>query len=376
MKINYGKIDAKPEDEGYNPSAISRLNEHFEKLIDTKIIQSAGYLLALRGKIIAHVSMGSLTTDKKSDDFLPDSIRPIASITKVFTATAIFQLLEQGKIFLNQQVSTILKEFDNDMFKQINIFHLLTHTSGLKADPGSYFEPYPEDWDRGSWSKKNFIKKLLSGTLQYKTGTTWNYCSKAYTFLAEIVSRVSGMDYSDYVTENIIKPLGLNDTYYFVPENVRNRVCNISKWNNENIKRKKEDMISSSMKGGGGLWSTTYDLWKFGQMMANGGTFNGVRILGRKTVEAATKPQIKDFPAYNWRTNMFDEGYKWTCGLCWELKKHKFLPDETFDHEGSEGCGLYIDPKENFIFAGFYPSEKWFGESWVSPLAIAWSGII
>jgi len=103
------------------------------------------------------------------------------------------------------------------MHRQISIFHMLTHTSGLKAEPGSYLEPYPEDLYSGI-TKENWIKRLLTGPLQYKTGTTWNYCSKNYSFLAEIVARVSGMDFPDYVSANILEPLGMKDTFYFAPQ--------------------------------------------------------------------------------------------------------------------------------------------------------------
>jgi CubicO group peptidase (beta-lactamase class C family) len=123
------------------------------------------------------------------------------------------------------------------------------------------------------------------------------------------------------------------------------------------------------------MFSTLTDTWKLGQMMLDGGTFNGNRILGRKTVEAAVKPQIVDYPGHNWRVRRFDETFSWTCGLGWELNKHSFLPDGTFDHEGAEGVGLYIDPKNRFVFSGFYPGECYCGDSWVSPLAIAWSGL-
>jgi CubicO group peptidase (beta-lactamase class C family) len=376
MKIHSGKTDATPGESGYDPQALERLNAHFQGLIEGGKIQAACYLLSRKGRVFAHESMGKLTAEAGSEDFMPDSIRTIASITKVFTTTAILQLLEAGKIFLHQPVASIIKEFDTDIHRQITVFHLLTHTSGLKADPGAYLEPYAEDFIDGRPTRENWIRNLLAGPLQYKTGTTWNYSSKGFAFLSEIVSRVGGMDYTDYVTRNILAPLGMQDTHFFIPEEKRRRVCIVSGWDRETLGWTRDSVFSTSIVGGGGLASTVADVWKLAQMMLNGGTFNGSRILGRTMVEAAIKPQIKDFPAHNWRSFMFDDGYKWTCGLGWELKKHAFLPDATFDHEGSGGAGLFVDPGEDFVFCGFYPGEKWYGESWVSPLAIAWSGIL
>jgi CubicO group peptidase (beta-lactamase class C family) len=375
MKIHYGTVDARPEDVGYNPETLSVLNGHFQRLIAEKKIQAAAYLLSRGGKRFAHASMGALSFEDGSGDFMPDSLRQIASLSKMFTATAILQLMEHGTIYLSQPACSIIKEMDTEMHRRITIFHMLTHTSGLKAEPGSYMEPYPEDlW--GSLTKDNWIRKFLEGPLQYKTGTTWNYCSKNYSLLAEIVSRASGMDFTDYVQENIIQPLGLKDTYFFVPKERLPEVCVVSKWNKRELSWERRKMASTSLKGPGGIVSTVTDAWKLGQMMLNGGSFNGTRILGRKTVEAAVKLQIDKFPAHNWRVNRFDETYCRSCGLGWEVNYHSFLPDGTFAHEGAGGIGLYMDPKNDFIFSGFYPGENYCADSWVSTLAVAWSGIL
>jgi CubicO group peptidase (beta-lactamase class C family) len=372
--IHRGKTDCSPQDVKYNPNTLDRLDEHFQGLIEKGTIQAAAYLLARDGKVFSHKSMGRKSAFADKGEFLPDSLRPIASITKVFTTAALLQLMEQGKFFLHQPVSAFIKEFDTDMHRHITIFQLLTHTSGLKADPGNFFEPYPEEWDN-SVTKKNWIKKTLTGPLQFKPGTIWNYCSKGFNILAEIIARLSGMDYDRYIEEYIFKPLGMNSTFFFVPDKLKDKVSLVSEWNKERLMFKREQMPSLSLFGGGGIISSLSDLWKFGQMMLNGGIFKGKRILGRKTVEAAVKPQVKDIKAYNWQPRMFDDSFNWTGGLCWEINKHTFLSDGTYDHEGAEGAGLFIDPKENFIFVGFYPDPEWHGEAWVSPLAIAWSGI-
>jgi CubicO group peptidase (beta-lactamase class C family) len=372
--IHSGETDCSPEQVNYNPETLSVLDKHFENLIDKNTIKAAGYLLAKDGKIFAHRTMGKQSGYEDKGDFLPDSIRPIASITKVFTATALLQLMEKGKFYLKQPVSNFIKEFDTAMHRHITIFQLLTHTSGIHGDPGSFFEPYPVEWYEGV-TKENWIKKILTGPLQFKSGTVWNYSSKCFNILAELVARLSGMDYDIYVEKNIFKPLGMDSSFFFVPDNLKDKVCLVTEWNKERMKFKKEKMISTSFLGGGGIYSTLIDLYKFGQMMLNGGIYNNKKILGRKTVEAAIKPQIKDIKAYNWRPHLFDDSYNWTCGLGWEINKHEFISNGTYDHEGAEGAGLYIDPTENFIFVGFYPDAEWHGESWVNSLAIAWSGI-
>jgi CubicO group peptidase (beta-lactamase class C family) len=375
MEVHKGKIHCQPEEVGYQPEILDRMDNHFLDLINKGMIQAAGYLLARHGKVFALRSMGKQSSRSDEGDFLPDNIRPVASITKVFTVTAILQLMEQGKITIWQRASEFLKEFDNEMFRHINIFQLLTHTSGLKSDPGCFLEPYPEDWGQ-NMTRENWIKKFLQGPLQFKPGTVWNYCTAGFFFLGEIIARVSGMDYTTYVEKHILEPLGMTDSYFFIPDEIKKKVCLTSaEWPRRQLEFKKEDIFSPSFNAGGGLYSTLPDLWKFSQMMLDGGKFNGKRILGKTSCKAAVRPQIVDINAYNWQAHIFDGCYKKTYGIGWELRRHAFLGERVYDHEGAEGAGLYIDPDEDFIFAGFYPDTEFHLESWVSPLAIAWSGL-
>ena len=96
-------------------------------------------------------------------------IRKIASITKVFVAVSIMQLVEKGKIRLDQKASEFIDEFRNPMYEKINIFNLLTHTSGIRPDPGSLLEPYPREWnwfDTKDWIKESLKGFFSSGTRQ------------------------------------------------------------------------------------------------------------------------------------------------------------------------------------------------------------------
>ncbi|MBN2509035.1 MAG: beta-lactamase family protein [Spirochaetales bacterium] len=369
------KPDVQPQEEGYSPKAIERLDALSLDLVANKTVQAACYLIAKNGKIIANKSCGKLKGAKDSTDFMPDSLRPIASLTKAFTAVGIWQLLERGQIYLHQQVREIIKEFDTTMHEQITIYQLLTHTSGMRTYPGAMLEPYP-DYHEEKLTKENWIKKLLSGPLQFKPGTTWNYCNEGFEFLAEVIARVSGMEYDEYMFANVINPLKLEDTGFFIPEDKKHRFCKVSEWNDWFLNRPENEEPSKSLLGAGGMYSSVQDMFRFGQMLLNGGILDGVRILGRKTVESGTKTHIKDMKSYNWHGHLFDDSHLVTYGLGLEIDKHKFLTNGTYDHEGAGGVLLFMDPVENFLFAGLYSSEEWHGESWVAPLAVAWGGII
>ncbi len=140
--------------------------------------------MSFRGmaKFFAHTAMGKLTHKEESLDLLPGSIRKTYSITKIITTAAIMQLIERGLIFLHQPVSSILKPFDTPMHREITIFHLLTHTSGLRAGSRILCKPHQLPWFE--WMirerKKNdpateWIQVILAGPVFEAQGKEWHY---------------------------------------------------------------------------------------------------------------------------------------------------------------------------------------------------------
>lgn len=374
--VKFGKIDCEPKEVGYHAGTLDNIDSHLIDLIKKEKIQGGGYIISRKGKILAHRTMGKLSGLDDRGDYQPDSIRLIASVSKMFTAISILQLMERGKLSLNQPVANFINEFDNDMYGGISILDLLTHTSGLKADTGAFFEPYAEEMDEKSLTKENWIKKHLTGVPHYKSGTTYSYCTTGYFMLAEIVARVSGMEYTDYVEENIFKPLGMVDSHYFLPEEKHSRAVITEEWQVKHLNNKKEDMkVSTSFFGGFGIYSTLKDLWKFGQMLLNNGTFNDHRILGRKTVEALSKKQIVDVPCFNWTSNRFTESYNMSYGYGVQVGKHNFQGDRVFGHEGYGGAMLLIDPDEDLVYVALHPDNAFCMESWHNTLQIVWAGI-
>ena len=117
--------------------------------------------------------MGRLRFDHDTAQLMPDSIRKIYSITKVFTAVAVMKLVEDGRLYLDQPVMTILEEFNSPVHSKIKIIHLLTHTSGISPDSGYFSEPYPverEWWRASDWIKEE--SPVRCARLQVKHGST------------------------------------------------------------------------------------------------------------------------------------------------------------------------------------------------------------
>lgn len=378
FQVHHGFTEATPEEAGYNPDKVKLLDSHFLDLVEKSKLQCAGFLLSRNHKIFANSSMGKQTHHDDSPDLRPDFIRRIASITKIFTSIAIMKLVEDGKLFLSQPVSSILPEFDTEMHKGITLFHLLTHTSGLCADPGYFGEPYARGWwevlenaeRRGE--DINWIKAVLSGPLLSSPGEQWNYSSAGFMLLGEVITRVSGQHCEQYILEKICKPLEMRDTFFDVPEELHARVCLTDEWSESSL-RKMESREGKPPRTGGGIYSTLPDMYKVCEMLLNKGTYNGVTIVGRKTVEAMTTNHLSNIFAYHWGGKFKDM----KMGLGISLNRCELMSPETFGHEGAGRCALYIDPTEAVIALFFVPTNiSWVPESICNVQNIIWSGII
>ncbi|WP_282941432.1 serine hydrolase domain-containing protein [Paenibacillus sp. RC67] len=370
--VQYGTIDATPEEAGYYAPKLDELDAHFMELVQTGELQCASYLLSRNGKVFASRSMGKLDFRDEHKLFLPDSIRRIASVTKLFTSLAVMKLMEEGKLLLDQPIASWIPEFDTPMHKGITVFHLLTHTSGMAADSGYFTEPYPRGWWEGA-KGDNWIKSMLAGTLLNEPGKAWNYSSSGFAVLGELISILSGLEYEKYIERNLIEPVGMESTFFKVPENLHEQVCVTSEWDLPRTDKADESNKKRPPRAGGGLHSTLRDLWQLGQMMLNHGECDGRRILGRKTIELMTRNHLHNVPGFHWGARKPAIKY----GLGVQLREIGLASPETYSHEGAGRCAIYIDPVEQFIAVYMVPTNTRFIErSVVHPRSIMWSGIL
>jgi CubicO group peptidase (beta-lactamase class C family) len=369
----FGHTDTSPQNANYSEARLKLLSNYYSSLIDSGRVQSAGFLLARKGKIFAHQAAGKLTHQEGSPAIQTNSLKKIASITKLFTATAIMKLVEDGKLWLGQPVKDFIPEFDTPMHGGISLWHLLTHTSGLPADPGYFQEPYPINWfeslDRDDW-----LKKALSGPLQAQPGENWNYCTLGFSILGEVISRASDNHYNDYLQNEIFKPLGMHRSFMEIPEHLQDEVSTCNEYQSAEISRSAIRHSNRPPKAGGGAYSTLYDMYRFAQCFLNGGTIDNVRLIGRKTVEAMTRNQLENVPSFHWGTRC--KTYRQGLGWGFYCDGPTVSPS-CYNHEGWGWCSLYIDPEEDFIYISFIADDnEWSPDVQVKPRTIAWSGII
>lgn len=385
-----------PEDVDYDPDRLVVLQNHFQRMMDAGEIQSANFCLSRNGKVFANRAMGRISfRPEDTRELRPDTVQGIASITKLFTAVAIFKLLEDGRIRLNQPVGDFLKEFATPPFSTISPAMLLSHTSGLFPDGGCFENKYQlSAWDYMAHRKDiSWLEAALSPGLRTKPGSEWAYCSFGYVVLGEIISRVTGQDCHEYILKQICEPLGMSDTAFFHPakdpsERARQRAL-FSRFNirGEEMERRlraaaegKEEADEAPFDKvpmtGGGLISTAADLNRFGVMLLNKGSLDGRRILGRRgflrMVEPYTGPEIRD---YCWGAGGSRRDY--ALGPDKRRGSDSLYSQGTFFHEGAGACCLIVDPEEGLVASWFVPfnNDQWHAHGLYNAAAIMWSGL-
>ncbi len=397
MEIFKGRTDCTPAETGYDGSRIDKLNERFESMIERRVIYGAEYCISHKGKVIAHAALGKGSMLGDGALMKPDTVFRIASLTKVFTATAIMQLVEDGIVNLSDYVSKFLPQFKEKPFSDIRIIDLLTHTSGLYPDSGCFDEPLPTNsWSRiadayESWDRQgefDWVKAGISAGLRRPVGKEWMYCSFGFCLLGEVITRAGGVYANDYIRNNILRPLGLNDTdFRYNADTAARAFCGSGSFkeymasivSGERTGNEQEegfyDLLPSTS---GGLHSTAYDLVRFGNAYAFGGRFDGVRLLGRKTVEKMSTPQLSGVPDNCWGAREPNRLY----GIGFDIRRTPSFnySDRTIMHEGAGASSLDIDLDEQLVAAWFVPFDEgaggWSAEPLYNVQNIIWSGLI
>jgi CubicO group peptidase (beta-lactamase class C family) len=385
-----------PDDVGYDAARLETLNAHFLRMMEKGELQSANYCLSRDGKTFAQGALGKLSF--RADDVREvrlDTIQWIASITKLFTATAMFKLVEDGAIRLCQPVGEILPEMATPPFNGITLAHLLSHTSGLNPDPGCFENKYfKSHWDYiAAMPDKPWLEAALSGGLRSKPGAEWAYSTFGFVVLGEVISRVSGVNCHDFIAREILEPCGMADTFFPNPRAadpaIRARMAAFAR--RMNAKDEDDEKKIAALMGdgpaepspwdamprtGGGLWSTAADLNRFGVMLLNGGSLDGKRILGRRAVarmtELYTGPDVRDFC---WGAGGVRRDY--ALGPDRRRTADSLYSDKSFFHEGAGGCCLIVDPEERLVASWFVPftGGVWRPQGLYNASAIIWSGL-
>jgi CubicO group peptidase (beta-lactamase class C family) len=297
-----------------------------KKAVEEAQIPGVVALVAKNGKIVYYKAFGM--ADNESRRVLKrDDIFRIASQTKAITSTAVMMLWEEGKFRLDDPISKYIPEFENAQVldtlyengtyltqpakKPITIRHLLTHTSGIGygvIDPDERFKKiYQKAGITDLFTTENIsiaenVKKLAKLPLHHNPGEKFTY-SEGLDVLGYFVEVVSGIPFDKFLKTRIFDPLGMDDTWFYLPESKHKRLVSVQKKENGEWKKYPATFYNPDypingakrfFSGGAGLSSTAKDYATFLQMYLNNGELNGVRLLSRTTVQFMMGNQIGD----------------------------------------------------------------------------------
>jgi CubicO group peptidase (beta-lactamase class C family) len=349
--------------EGMSGERLKISRELLQKAIDNKVAGSAVGLIARNGKIVFRESFGEAGPGIKMNT---DAIVRMASIGKTVTAATVLTLYENGKIQLSDPIEKYIPEFKETKVqitkangktelvapeKSITVYDLLTHRAGFSG--GGQGVGIDELWDKAK-TVREFASLLAQIPLVSQPGIQFEY-GPSYEVLAAITEVVSGMNFKEYTQKAILEPLRMNDTYFFVPDEKKQRLAaQYKKDSLDNLiiyrNRGQEEQPSQFYAGGGGLRSTVDDFFRFTQMLLNNGELDGTRILSPKTVQLMTANHLKN--------EAFGETYGWGLGTSVKLS----LADKelgtigSYGWNGGTGTQYVVDPKEKLIVIIFVPS--------------------
>lgn len=232
----------------------------------------------------------------------PQTMFRIASITKAFTATAIMQLRDQGKLQLDDPIDKYLKWFRiKNRFPNapaITVWHLLTHTSGLPREAA-----FPYWTDNKFPSRNEMIVAMEQQETVFPSETRVKYSNLAFALAGEIVAEVSGIPYSDYVTKNILEPLGMTSTTVFFQDKDRHRLAVGYRRKLEDGSRKEVDFTNArGLVASANMTSTVEDLAKFASLQFR----EGHVVFGSQILKGST---LKEMLRIQWLNPNWKNGY-------------------------------------------------------------------
>ena len=365
-----------PESVGLSSKRLQAISDTLKADIAKGTIPGAILLISRHGKIAYFEAMGSLDPEKKTP-MTKDGIFRIYSMTKPIVTTAAMMLFEDGKLALADPVAKYIPAFKDVKVgeekpgpdgkatlelvapkRAMTVQDLMRHSSGLTYGffgEGAVKKAYLEaDLNAGDPTTAEFVDRLAKLPLVYQPGTTWDY-SQSTDVLGRVIEVITGKSLLGALKEMLLDPLGMSDTSFYVTDPAKQpRIAEPlandrtigagAQVNDPRVVRKYES-------GGGGMVGTATDYARFLQMLANGGTLDGKRYLGPKTIAYMTSDHMGD-DVRRGPYDLLGPGYKF--GLGFAVRTHAGLAPYAgsagdFHWGGAAGTAFWVDPKEKMF---------------------------
>jgi uncharacterized protein YbbC (DUF1343 family)/CubicO group peptidase (beta-lactamase class C family) len=328
--------------------------------IQEKKLPGAVVLVGHHDRIIYQKAFGNRALVPAVEPMTLDTIFDLASLTKVVaTTTSLMMLVEDGKVRLNDRVSTYIPGFEKYGKADITVRHLLTHVSGLRPDVDL----------ADSWvGYDTAIELAIEEVPQSRPNERFVYSDINFFLLGDIVRRVSGMTLDEFARKRIFLPLGMKDTMFLPPAALHARIAPTESCTQYGWPCQGPDMTMlrgvvhdptarrmAGVAGHAGLFGTAADLSIFARMLLARGRYNGTRILSALAVEKMTTPATPEL-----ERNV--RGLGWDIDSSFSANRGELLPIGSFGHTGFTGTSIWIDPDTGvfviFLSSRLHPDGK------------------
>jgi CubicO group peptidase (beta-lactamase class C family) len=334
---------ARPEEIGFDPARLRRVWDLLRRWVEQDKIPAAGVCVGRRGRQVEPHFFGRQRPEPGAPPLRPDALFLVASVTKPVTATAIMILVERGEVTLEDKVATFVPRFAAHGKGEVQVRHLLTHTSGLPDMPTDNVA-----LRQAHKPLLAFLDAICEEKLLFPPGTRVSYQSTGIAMLAEIVHQVTGAELPDFLRKELFDPLGMADTSLGWQFPKRERIAAL---------RLEEGMEKTDWHWNtpywlgfgapwGGLITSPADFARFCQTILNGGSLGSVRILSPLSVRAMISNQLAAMPLVpeeERRCRPWGLGWR----LNWPGHSANFgdlLGPRAFGHWGATGTLCWIDP--------------------------------
>ena len=359
---------APPESVGMSAERLQRVDDYFQRFIDEGRIAGAVSLVARRGQVVHHSALGWRHREAEAP-MTTDAVFTLMSMTKPIVSAALMMLFEEGRFRLDDPIADWIPEYADHMVierdghrlrrvpeaRPATIRHVLTHTSGLTLNPndaGLSDEELSHVTNDGEAFATIGERVARAARIPgaFHPGDEWQYGSST-DYVAVLVEKISGRPIDVFLKERIFEPLGMHDTFYNVPREKVDRVAAVY--------RPAEDGKAELMRapefrepttyfpGVAGLNGTSADYFRFAQMIANGGELDGVRLLGRMTVDLMISNHTGAKDVY-----VRGPGYGFGLGfgvLVDPTKSFDALSPGSYGWGGAYGTLYWADPVEDLV---------------------------
>ena len=365
---------AEPQSLGFSQERLHRIGTAIQREVADGTLPGATMAIARQGKLAYYEAFGHLDPNAKTP--MPkDAIFSIASMSKPMTAVGALMLYEEGRMMVNEPVGKYLPQLSRmrvgipgcdgspaqtvALEREATLQDLMRHTSGFSygRGPTPLHKIYPvgSALSAAQWTGAEFLDRLAALPLHYQPGSAWEY-SLGPDVLGLAIEAVAGKPLREFLEERLFAPLGMRDTAFAVPEDKLDRYAKALA--NDPLTREPQTLRDGTKLhkfdcGGGCGVSTALDYLRFGQMLLNGGELDGVRILGRKTVDYMTAdhmaPGIDD---RNLREYPNINGYGFGLGVA--VRRGAGISGVNssrgeFHWAGSTGTYFWVDPAEELV---------------------------